>query len=167
MTSDIDAEGMADIHYWEIFQLHSVPTKIVSDRGPQFAARLMKALYSKLGIIYVLTTMYHPQSNGQTEWANQEVERHLRLFTNSHHDDWVTHIPTAKFVLNSRLHSAHQMTPFKVMYGYRTDFTIPVGPPTKFPALDSQLHALYDACKDAEAALWMEKCTMKQTFKAG
>jgi len=165
-TSDVDAEGIADIHYREIFRLHGVPTKIVSDRGPQFAARLMKALYSKLGITHALTTAYHPQSNGQTERANQEVERHLRLFTNSRHDDWVTHIPTAEFVLNSRLHSAHRMTPFEIMYGYRPDFTIPVGPPTKFPALDSRLRELRDARKDAEAALRTEKRAMKQTFEA-
>jgi hypothetical protein len=55
-TSDINAKGVADLHYHEIFCLHGIPTKIVSDRGPQFTARLMKALYQKLGIIYALTT---------------------------------------------------------------------------------------------------------------
>jgi transposase InsO family protein len=106
-TSDIDAEGIADIHYKEIFCLHGIPTKIVSDRGPQFAAQLMKALYQKLGITHALTTTYHPQSNGQTKRANQEVKQHLRLFANSRYDDWVTFLPTAEFVLNSRMHSAH------------------------------------------------------------
>ena len=73
-TSEVDAEGLVDIHYREIFRLHGVPAKIVSDRGPQFMARLTKALYQKLGITHALTTAYHPQSNGQTERANQEVE---------------------------------------------------------------------------------------------
>ena len=136
-TSDVDAEGIADIHYHKIFHLHSIPTKIVSDRGPQFAARLMKALYNKLGITHALTTAYHPQSNRQTERTNQEVERHLRLFTNSRQDNWVSFLPTAEFVLNSRMHSAHHTTPFEIMYGYHPDFTVPVGPPTKFPALNS------------------------------
>ena len=166
-TSDVDAEGIADIHYREIFRLHGVPAKIVSDRGPQFAARLMKTLYQKLGITHALTTAYHPQSNGQTERANQDVEQHLRLFTNSRHDDWVDHLPTAEFVLNNRLHSAHQMTPFEVIYGYRPDFTVPVGLPTNFPALNTRLQGLRDAQKDAEAALRLEKRTMKDNFERG
>jgi hypothetical protein len=165
-TSGIDAEGIADIHYREIFRLHGIPNKIVSDRGPQFAARLMHALYQKLGITHALTTAYHPQSNGQTERANQEVEKHLRLFTNARHDDWVNFLPTAEFVLNSRIHSAHQMAPFEIIYGYRPDFTIPVGPPTKFPALDSRLRALRETRQEAEAALRMEKRTMKEEFEA-
>ena len=53
------------------------------------------------------------------------------------------------------------------MYGYRPNFTIPVGPPTKFPALNSRLQQLHDTRKEAEATLRMEKSTMKCTFKAG
>jgi hypothetical protein len=166
-SSDVDAEGVADIHYREIFRLHGIPTKIVSDRGPQFAARLMKALYQRLGINHALTTAYHPQSNGQTERANQEVEQHLRLFVNARHDDWVNHLPTAEFVLNSRLHTAHHTSPFEVMYGYRPDFTIPPGPPTKYPALNSRMQQLQETRKEIEAALRMEKRTMKETFEAG
>ena len=166
-TSEVDAEGIADIHYREIFRLHGVPTKIVSDRGPQFAARFMKALYRRLGIIHALTTAYHPQSNGQTECANQEVERHLRLFTNARQDDWVKYLPTAEFVLNNRWHSTHQMTPFEVIYGYRPNFTVPMGPQTQFPALDSRLQHLREVRREAEAALRMEKRIMKENFQKG
>jgi transposase InsO family protein len=121
--SEVNAEGIADIHYCEIFHLHGIPSKIVSDRGPQFTAQFMKALYRKLGIVYALTTAYHPQSNGQTEHANQEVERHLQLFTNARQDDWVRYLPTAEFVLNNRWHSTHQMTPFEVIYCMVTALT--------------------------------------------
>lgn len=59
------------------------------------------------------------------------------------------------------------MAPFEVMYGYRPDFTVPTGPPTKFPALNSRLQTLQETRKEAEAALRMEKRTMKETFEAG
>ena len=63
------------------------------------------------------------------------------------------------------MHSAHQMAPFEVMYGYHPDFTIPPGPSTKFLALNSQLQTLHEICKKTEAALRMEKHTMKEAFE--
>lgn len=113
-TSEVDAEGVADIHYREVFCLHGIPTKIISDRGPQFAAQLMKALYSRLGITHALTTAYHPQSNGQMERANQEVERHFHLFTNSRQDDWV------KYPLQSLFSTADDILPIKWHHSKRS-----------------------------------------------
>jgi transposase InsO family protein len=80
--------------------------KIISDRGPQFVARSVHALYKCLGIDAGLTTAYHPQANGQVEHKNQEVEIYLKLFTGKHQDDWADLLPTAEFVINSRLNSA-------------------------------------------------------------
>ena len=80
VTSQITADGVASIYFEQVFPLHGIPKKIISDRGPQFAARSMRALYKHLGIDAGLTTAYHPQANGQVERKNQEVEIYLRLF---------------------------------------------------------------------------------------
>jgi len=108
----------------------------------------------------MLTTVYYPQFNSQTERTNQEIEQHLWLFTWLCYDDWVTYLLTAEFVLNSHLHLAYQMTPFEVMYGYHPDFTIPPGPFTKFPALYSCLCKLHKMRKDVEATLCLQKQTL-------
>ena len=39
-TTEVDTEEIADLHYQEIFRLHRVPKKIVSDRGPQYAVHI-------------------------------------------------------------------------------------------------------------------------------
>jgi transposase InsO family protein len=80
--SNLIAEGAADLHYRDVFRLHGIPKKVFFDRGPQFAARFMRALYKRLGIETGLTTAYHPEGNGKVERKNQEVEQYLRLFCN-------------------------------------------------------------------------------------
>ena len=139
VTSQITADGVASIYFDHVFPLHGIPQKIISDRGPQFAARSMRALYKRLGIDAGLTTAYHPQANGQVEQKNQEVEAYLCLFIGKRQDDWVDLLPTAEFVVNSRLNSATGHTPFELLYGYTPNFTIPAGRPTGIPLVDKRL----------------------------
>ena len=163
--SQITANGVASIYFEQVFPLHGIPKKIISDRGPQFAARSMQALYKRLGIDAGLTTAYHPQANGQVEHKNQEVKNYLHLFISKRQDDWVELLPTVEFVINSRLNSATGHTPFELLYGYTPDFTIPMGHPTGIPVLDKRLQHIQAMRKDAEAALRLSKQHMQTLAK--
>ncbi|GLB43132.1 putative retrotransposable element tf2 155 kda protein type 1-like [Lyophyllum shimeji] len=66
------------------------PDAFISDRGPQFVAEFTRELYRLLGIKLSTSTAYHPQSDGQTERVNQELEQYLRVFCNERQDDWMT-----------------------------------------------------------------------------
>ena len=160
VTSQITADGVAGIYFDYVFPLHGIPRKVISDRGPQFAARSMRALYKRLGIDAGLTTAYHPQANGQVECKNQEVEAYLCLFINKRQDDWVDLLPTAEFVINSQLNSATGHTPFELLYGYTPNFTIPAGRPTGIPLVDRRLQWMHKLCINAEAVLHLSKKRM-------
>ena len=64
------AEGLARIFWDYIWKLHSLPESIVSDRGPQFTAEIMKELNELLGIQTKLLTTYYSQTNRQMERVN-------------------------------------------------------------------------------------------------
>jgi hypothetical protein len=45
VTTQITTDGVASIYFEQVFPLHGIPKCIISNRGPQFAARSMCALY--------------------------------------------------------------------------------------------------------------------------
>ena len=127
----------------------------------------MRALLQRLGIKSDLTTAYHPQSNGQTEHANQEIEKYLRLYVSRRQEDWAEHLPLAEFTINSRVHSAHDRSPFEVVYGYTPLFNLPIGKTSGIRGVDNRMAKLTEVKTDVEAALHMEKAHQKEDFEAG
>ena len=61
------AEGLMRLFRDHVWKLHGLPENIISDQGAQFAANLMKKLNQILGIETKLSTVFHPQMDGQTE----------------------------------------------------------------------------------------------------
>jgi transposase InsO family protein len=163
----INAETIADIYYREIFRLHGLPLQFISDRGPQFASKLLTSLLDRLGVRTNLTTSFNPQANGQTERANQEVEKYLRLYVKNRQDDWAAHLPMAEFVINSRVHTAHGHSPFEAIYGYAPHFNIPVARPTGLLPVDERIRQMQEAKEDLEAGLRLEKERQKREFEEG
>jgi len=87
MTS-ISSSEVARIYQDNIWKIHGIPKKIISDKGPQFASTFMRELCKALGIKRAMSTVYHPQIDGQTERINQEIEVFLRHYINYRQDNW-------------------------------------------------------------------------------
>ena len=125
-TKKIDSDGTVDILIQNTWRRYGLWDKMISDRGPQFAAKVIKALYKRLGVNSQLTTTYHPQANGQTERMNQKIEQYLCMFFRQRQDDWARLLSVAEFIINSYVNSSTGRSPFEMMYEYQPDFTIPV-----------------------------------------
>ena len=65
-----------------IWKLYGVPRKILSDRGPQFASKLMKEFMKALRTKRQLSMAYHPQTDSQMERINQEIGMFPRHYVN-------------------------------------------------------------------------------------
>ena len=81
-TTNISSEGIAKIYRDNIWKLHRVPRKILSDRRLQFASKFMKEFTKALGTKRQLSMAYHPQIDGQMERINQEIGIFLRHYMN-------------------------------------------------------------------------------------
>jgi len=78
----VTVEGVARLFFHHVWKLHGLPKRVVSDRRPQFVTSFTKELYRLLGIRLSFSTAWHPQTDGQTEHINQELDQFLRLFIN-------------------------------------------------------------------------------------
>ena len=116
-TSDITSLRVAWLFWDGIWKLHGLPEEVISDRGPQFMSNFMRGLSEILGIKVAASTAYHPQTNGQTERANQEVEQFLRLFVNQRQDNWYDWLSIAEFAYNNQVHTLTQPSPFMLNTG--------------------------------------------------
>jgi hypothetical protein len=61
--------------------------------------------------------VYHPQTDGQTERMNQEVEQYLCLFINHRQTDWSQWLSCAEFSYNDKMQTSTGFSPFFVNYG--------------------------------------------------
>ena len=73
---------MVKIFLQTIFTKHGTPADIVSDREKYFVSRFWASLCTLLGVQSNLSTVYHPETNGQTERTNQILEQYLRIYVN-------------------------------------------------------------------------------------
>ena len=96
----VTAEGIASLFFHKVFLRFGLYTKIISDRGPQFASKFAKELGRILQYDLALSTAYHPQINGETERVNQEIETYLRIFCGSKPTTWAESITHAEFTHN-------------------------------------------------------------------
>ncbi|KAI3377948.1 hypothetical protein L3Q82_009079 [Scortum barcoo] len=130
------------------FRIHGLPKDIVSDRGPQFISGFWKEFCQLLGATVSLSSGYHPESNGQTERLNQELETCLRCLVAQNQTTWSDHLTWVEYAHNSLPTAATGLSPFQVVHGYQ---------PPLFPANEEEVtvpsaHALARRCRKIWAA---------------
>ena len=87
-----DALSTAAMYHDHVYKRFGLPKVMISDRGPQFASKVCQELCTRLGIDSRMSTAYHPQTDGQTERMNREIEVFLRIYCGSHPEEWHSHL---------------------------------------------------------------------------
>ena len=62
----------------EIVRLHGVPVSIVSGRDPKFTTNFWESFKRFMGTRLMMSTSFHPQTDGQSEMTIQSLEDMLR-----------------------------------------------------------------------------------------
>jgi len=77
-----------------------------------------------------MSTAFHPQMDGQTEWISAGMEQYLRVFVNHQQVDWVEWHALAEFAVDNAISETTKCTPFFRVEGVDSQMSF-AGEPTK------------------------------------
>ena len=115
-----------------------------------------------LGIQTKLLIAYHPQTDGQTERTNQELEQYLRVFIDHRQEQWPDWLGTAEFTYNNKIHTATKTSPFKANYGQDPRIGFERRRKGKYEAAGKFIEKMKKIQEEAKAALGKAQEKMKK-----
>lgn len=77
LSHPFSAITVAQSFFQHIYKLHGLPSAIVLDRDKIFTSTSWKELFKLAGVSLLMSSSYHPQTDGQTERVNQCLETYL------------------------------------------------------------------------------------------
>jgi transposase InsO family protein len=88
---------LVELYMSRIVCPHGVPKRTVSDRGTQFTSKLWERLHETFDTQLHFSSIYHPQTDGQTERINQILEDMLRSCALQYGRSWDKSLTYAEF----------------------------------------------------------------------
>ena len=85
-----------------------------------------------MGTKLLMSTAFHPQTNGTTEQANCSIGQILRMIINDDQTNWADKCPIVEFALNSSVSATTGFAPFKLNQGYMPQIRMPTSFDTTF-----------------------------------
>ena len=162
MIEKMTVEGLTKLFRDNVWKLHGLPESVISDRGPQFAAGMTKELNKMLGIKTKLSMAYHPETDGQTERTNQELEQYLRMYINYRQNNWAKWLATAEFAFNNKVHTATKMSLFQTNYGRELRMGFDIRKKEKNKKAEEFVKEMKERHEEARAALVKSQEEMKR-----
>ena len=87
---DLSAKDFAELYIDQIWRLHGLSKEFITDRDSRFTSAFWKGVTELIGTRHVMSSSFHPQTDGQTERVNQTLETYLRHFVSAQLNDWDT-----------------------------------------------------------------------------
>ncbi|GJR25274.1 reverse transcriptase domain-containing protein [Tanacetum coccineum] len=87
------------------------------DRDSHFTSKFWQSLQNALGTQLDMSTVYHPETDGQSEKTIQTLEDMLRACVIDFGKGWERHLPLVEFSYNNSYHASIKAAPFEALYG--------------------------------------------------
>ena len=100
-----------------IFPRFGVPRVVISDGGTRFINKVFQGLLKNNGVKHQVATAYHPQTSGQVEVSNREIESILQKIVSTTRKDWSLKFDDALWTYRTAYKMPLETTPYHLVYG--------------------------------------------------
>ncbi|KAJ3487529.1 hypothetical protein NLI96_g3480 [Meripilus lineatus] len=146
------ASQMAEVIFENVYKLHGLPERIISDRDTLFTSTFWKRLHELLRTELRLSSSYHPQTDGATERANRTMTQMLRQCVRPDQKDWVQKLPAIELAMNTARSDTTGFSPFFLNYGRMPRSLIWEGD-SKYPGVQEFAMRMKEAIMSAHDAI--------------
>lgn len=153
--SNDTAADTAQLIFDHVIQHHGMPRVIISDRESKFTSVFWKTLFQCFGVKLSMSTLFHPQTDGQSERMVQKTKEMLPHYVIYWQDNWLKQLPALEFANNSACHPPTGMSPFDLNLGQQPLQPIDClcGPASELPALEDFIMHLQSLQIKAQEAI--------------
>jgi hypothetical protein len=103
---------------WErVFAVFGLPEVILTDMDKVFKSSEWVQLMKDLGVVQLLSTAHHQQTDGQSERKIQELQAYLRGYLDYEQMNWIELLPIAQYALNDAESATTKVTPNFAVFG--------------------------------------------------
>lgn len=139
------AKEMVEVLMTHVSRVFGFPRDVLSDWGPQSVAQFWRAFCQLMAAMVSLTSGHHPQSNGQTERLNQELEKGLRCLASRNPTSWSKYVMWVEYAHNTLPCTSLGMSPFQCVFRYQ---------PPLFPELEREVSLPSAVAVEGGRGLW-------------
>ena len=102
----------------KFFTMVGLPEEIQSDRGSNFTSGLMQQVVYELGVKQILSSAYHPESQGALERFHSTLKTMIRAFCFDHQTDWDEGVHLLLFAAREAVQESLGFSPFELVFGH-------------------------------------------------
>ena len=169
----------------KFFTLFGLPKSVQTDQGTNFTSGLFKQVMNQLEIPHVVSSAYHPESQGALERFHQTLKTMIKTYCQEHEKDWDEGVPLLLFAAREAVQESLGFSPFELVFGHTVRGPLKLLKETWMSQtttdgllayVDKFKNRLFDACNFAKQNLkesqkrmkvWYDKNARTRNFSPG
>ena len=118
VTPDQTAKNIAKFLYGGYISIFGSLARLLSDRGANFTSSVIEEMCKILGIKWLQTMPYHPQTNGLVERLHQTIMHIIGKLGEDKKADWPSHLAEMAHTYNATWSAVTGYSPHYLIFGW-------------------------------------------------